>query len=315
MEPLRLIEGRKKIEIQSGARLIPNPVVVARQHPETIRVRPQIRIKSLAPRTSVSPVRIKSLELVANLTLARLCETEGCVVNFYISSKRPQSHRLRGVNHSAVSNQAFDVNRWNDQIPRQDLRINDRYSFRSPEPELPITCSNGRRLPASVRVNLQAVTIVEEAISHAVRRILLRPVEFGAADARASGTVTQPDSPSAVRKNPQYALAWKAVRGVPGDKSLTVKPAQPALSSYPDSTLAVCVHRVYGSTCQAIGLRVTMKYAPVENHDASLIKSKPHSSCAVSTCCEYCFATQQRLIRKIGETAVGPAVHSFVSIK
>jgi len=46
----------EEIEIQGGARLIPNAVVVASQHTETIGARTQIRIKRLAPRPSVPPV-------------------------------------------------------------------------------------------------------------------------------------------------------------------------------------------------------------------------------------------------------------------
>jgi len=177
-----------------------NAIVVASQHPETIGVRMQIRIERLAPRPSVPPVRVKSFELVAKLNLARLRETEGRVVELDI----PVSGCNCTVCVAATAvhrHHAFDVNsRWSQvfvsscgsitatpsEVLNQNLpslaRTAGDCQWRS---GLPL-----RPSPSSRSCKPRGATDHRSA------------VEFGPADGRNSGAVTEPQPADAVCENP-----------------------------------------------------------------------------------------------------------------
>jgi hypothetical protein len=84
LKPHRLIERRQDAECPSGASLIPDSVVVARDHPKSISLRGEPIVEGLSPHASFVPVAILSFELVAEAHPFRNGQTERCVIDFEI---------------------------------------------------------------------------------------------------------------------------------------------------------------------------------------------------------------------------------------
>src|ERR1700730_16930287 len=104
-----------------------------------------------------------------------------------------------------------------------------------------------------------------------MRGISPRLIKFGPTEAGDARAVPEPDASCSIRKNPQHTFSRQTIGKVPSYKALTVKAVQPTLRCDPDSVLVVDVHRVHRTTCQAIELGVSMKFAGVEDNDIPLV--------------------------------------------
>src|SRR6185436_21106781 len=80
IEPVRLIEVGLKIELKGCPLLVPNTVVVCRNHSKRVRAGPEICIRRSSLCAGVNPIRIKSFQLIFELYFVGRYKTQGGVI-------------------------------------------------------------------------------------------------------------------------------------------------------------------------------------------------------------------------------------------
>src|SRR5260370_21366468 len=144
-EPVRLVPGRRNAEDQGGTGVVPDVIVIACNHFETVLPGSQIVIKSLPASACILPIDIAPFELIAKSHLLGNHETESSVVDFEVSSESGKAYmRLRFIGLT-ISNQFFDVHRRGDAIAQGTILTNHFFPCAVLEPKLAIGRQPGHR--------------------------------------------------------------------------------------------------------------------------------------------------------------------------
>src|SRR5258707_58587 len=89
-EPVRLIPGRRDAEVQGCTGVVPDAIVITRDHAKPIIPRRQVCVVSLASAHGAVPVIVVALKLVAELNLFWGRQAEGCVFKLQILGSWPE---------------------------------------------------------------------------------------------------------------------------------------------------------------------------------------------------------------------------------
>src|SRR4051812_39611469 len=126
MEPARLVVGRRYRELHRGAYVVPNPIVVRRNHLERIVSRSHIRITCFPSRTDGLPLVVETVEPVAELDSFRNGQASGAVVDLKARRAHWEDDVLACVAILLVSAEKRPDCHWWGQCVSNELGCVDR---------------------------------------------------------------------------------------------------------------------------------------------------------------------------------------------
>src|ERR1700690_886316 len=209
-KPPGLEPGGGHAEGQSCAFLVPDAVVVAREHAKAVISRTKIGVERLTPCSWILPFRIATLQLVAKAHFLRSYEAQRRIVNFEITSQGRKTKAISRRRGFVVGNNLFDVYwRWY-RIAVQVSWVDHLDDVLICEPQ-----SSVRRLgcvrPERSRHRLGTVKHVKESCRH--RRIGRFPpsLQLRIRDRNKSACRVKPKGSFSVRDEGVNHVAGKAI--------------------------------------------------------------------------------------------------------
>ena len=171
-EPDCLIESRVDRKGERSALLIPDPIVIRRQHAKRILLRRQVRIDGLAAPGSVIPLPVEAVQPVAEAHLIRIDETQSSVVDTQLLGERREAqlgiHRILGL----PSGNLFDLHRRRKPVFRQMFGIDHRHTVENREPEPAILGPGSpREIATGCRASPQPISRIVHSDSQFASRV------------------------------------------------------------------------------------------------------------------------------------------------
>src|SRR5262249_42169109 len=159
-----------------AARLIPESILVRRNHLESVWSRRQIAVKRLATSAGVLPIPIAAVESITKSDALRIGEAQSRVRDFNVATvwRGPNGIRLWHLSVSlTVDVELLDVDDRRKYAERCTLWIKNKQSFKRKEPQSPVgVFCNGRAEQTVGPTKRDAVRSVERVDGHS--RLLRR---------------------------------------------------------------------------------------------------------------------------------------------
>lgn len=284
-EPGRLPEELLNYKRQFRSGFVPDAVVVAADHPETVCARRNLVVGGYALRARIYPARVYSFDLVFESHLLRHLEAERGVMDFQFSAARRNGQPARGWKRSRgtlaclsagllrdgllVREQLFDVHGRRQPIEiKIGIGIHHGQAFGGGKPKSPVAAFPGRGLADTAAPHGGKPVLF--AINHAgqgVDFLRVKPIKVVFADTKDTLRTAQPkpallifqDFKNLIAEQPlPGAVARQAREGrsvappaAPFRVGQPIKPA--ALSPDPESLLTVFVQRRHRIVQQTVG--------------------------------------------------------------
>ena len=143
VKPVSLIKAWLQINIHGSATLIPNAIIICRDHSKLVITRPQVCIRGYPSGAAIDPIVVETIEFVSESHVFRRDKTQCRVIEVQPRQTRRKSQLFRQWDRLIIDEELFDGDGWRRSIERNVLGIDDGQSLDSCEPDASVT-----RLPS-----------------------------------------------------------------------------------------------------------------------------------------------------------------------